>query len=189
MNDILSWSELFSNSKLVECKVKELVEKYRSFAKECVPSVYKEDGNLIFNFCGNCYPFPLSDFKNDCFEILPGDHISLKSIAGQDLQAGDLVYIENSKAYKFDKNNLNLINRSVGLTAYSSLIDTQVEIITTGNVCNQFGALSVGQRYFADVNGQITNIPPIENIKQIIGIAVSTTEILVNIQESLIKII
>lgn len=111
----------------------------------------------------------------------------VKKIAGQTMPSGKLVYISNNeKVYKFNKDDLNLSDKAFGFTNHSATEDELVDIIIAGS-CNQLGNLIPGKVYFASTNGDVTDIPVNQNIRQVVGVAETPTTLKINIQDSIIK--
>lgn len=113
--------------------------------------------------------------------------VKIKIILGEVIGGGSLIYINNSKAYKYNQSDLNLYDKLTGITNQAGVLNEEIDIILSGE-CSQLGGLISGDQYFAANNGLITNVPPVLNIFQPIGVAKNTTTILLNIEKPYIKI-
>ena len=110
-------------------------------------------------------------------------------ILGEVIGSGFLVYQDlNGKIYKFNSSDLNLYNKSLGITNQAGILNDVVDVVIHGQ-CSQMGGLVTGDLYYAgSVLGTVTNIPPILNIFQTVGIAKNTTTIILNFDKPYIKI-
>lgn len=123
-------------------------------------------------------------------DFYPDGFNNVKSVItlGESVSGGNVLYMaSNGKFYKYNHSDLNLYNRVAGLANSSGLADQLIDIITNGE-CDQLGGLITGDTYYGAENGLVTNIPPVINIFQQLGIAKSATTLIVGIQKPYIKI-
>lgn len=84
-----------------------------------------------------------------------------------------------------DKDDITCVGNVVGVTSQSSVIGAPVEIITSGGILIGLTGLSVGEKYYLGSNGQLTATLPTTGFIQQIGVAISTTQIAINILTSI----
>lgn len=127
---------------------------------------------------------------NPISSIVPpsgGPSLSTQLVLGEDTGGGFVVYMSGGVIYRFNQNNNSLYDKAIGITNQAGITGETVEVITSG-VCNQMGGLTVGSQYYASINGQVVDTVPIVDIVQPVGVAISATSILVNIEKPYIKI-
>ena len=112
--------------------------------------------------------------------------ILTKVILGESVSGGNVVYITNV-AFKYNQNNTSLYGLVAGIANSSGLIGEEISIVTSGE-CDQLGGLIPGIQYYAGVNGGVQLAAPLVGIVQPLGIALSTTKLIVNIEKAYIKI-
>ena len=83
-----------------------------------------------------------------------------------------------------DNTNVNTLNKVIGITKTSALLGAEVEIVTVTEL-NGFSGLSINEIVYLSTNGTITQILPVSGYIQQIGIATSSTKILINISSSI----
>lgn len=112
----------------------------------------------------------------------------IRGVLGETLSSGTLVLCNNGLYYAYDNTNLTLTDRAVGFTNQTAVAGTEVDIVTEG-LCPGMGSLIPNKKYFASIGGAITDIPPTEGIRMIVGTSISGTELIVKIKDSIIKVI
>jgi hypothetical protein len=76
--------------------------------------------------------------------------------AGEIINGGRLVYIEEGKAYLFNPNNVSLYGRTLGFAINAAVEDADVTIQLNGIFQDDGFILSPGTMYFAGANGTLT---------------------------------
>ena len=109
-----------------------------------------------------------------------------KVILGESVSGGTVVYLTNV-AFKYNQNNTNLYGLITGITNSSGLNGEEISIVTSGE-CDQLGGLVPGLQYYAGSNGAVQALVPLIGIVQPVGIAISTTKLIVNLQKPYIRI-
>jgi hypothetical protein len=109
--------------------------------------------------------------------------ITITATAGEDIKAGDVLYVSASgvvkKADATDHDRLS----AVGISAKDAKAGTKVTIIIAGKV-KGLTDLKAGKRYYLGIDGDIAENSPINAVKSIpIGIAFSTNELIVQISQ------
>lgn len=107
-------------------------------------------------------------------------------IAGEILSAGiPVAYVNTSGGtiVKFDASTNTHYDKCVGVTATSAAAGSAVEVIQLGE-CNQYTNLSVGSIYYADPTapGTLTVTPPTTGVIQKIGVAKTSTILIVDLK-------
>ena len=80
-----------------------------------------------------------------------------------------------------DNTNVSHIGKVIGITSGSSTSGMPLTLTTSGGTLNGFTGLSTGSVYFLSTGGTITNSTPTVGFIQQVGIALSTTELNINI--------
>lgn len=119
-----------------------------------------------------------------------GSSVDVVAIAGQTVSALKIVYIDpvTSKILYADKNDLSTISTILGVTTQAGSLDDNINVVTSGVISdsnwnwNMAGNLNL----FLGANGAIVQGVPVGAVSVRIGNAMSTTEILVRIGESIL---
>ena len=111
----------------------------------------------------------------------PTGGTAIELIAGIDLGGNRVVTGEAGYA---DSSDLATISRAVGITVGAATAGSPVNIVASGELDGFFG-LTVNTPVFLSTNGTLTHTAPVAGYIQRIGVAVSSTKILINIQEPL----
>lgn len=119
--------------------------------------------------------------------VLSTNSNSIFLVAGETVSVGQLVYSVNNTIFLFNKNEKTLIDKVVGFTNNGGTSGTLIEVITNGGICTNMYGLSPNTKYFASTGGQITSAAPSTGIRQVVAVALTSTSIIVNIQDSILK--
>jgi hypothetical protein len=118
----------------------------------------------------------------DCIDDVPENiegHTEIVKEAGENINGGRAVVVENDLVFLYNPNNPLHYARIVGISKNSVLIGEDVNIVMIGIVTG-LGGLVKDEPYYAVLNGELSNIPITGAINQIIGIALSENELLIN---------
>lgn len=141
---------------------------------------------------GNKYKQYVTDLNGNylSLDIPPAtsvNSLTFTCVLGETIGGGFLIHLSGGLAFKYDQNNLALYDSIVGITNQAGLIGQTVEIVI-GGVCSQMGGLTPGLQYYASNAGLIVSTPPILNIVQPVGVALSPTALSINFEKPYIKI-
>ncbi len=106
-------------------------------------------------------------------------------VAGTNLSGGMGVILSNSTAIAANSTTLAHAGKLIGITTGSALTGDSAVIQTSGELEGFFG-LTVNSKVYLQANGTITSTIPTTGFVQQVGIALTTTKVLINIQPSLI---
>lgn len=119
--------------------------------------------------------------------VLSTNSNSIFLVAGETISAGQLVYSINNTIFIFNKNEITLVDKAIGFANQSGNAGALIEVVTNGGIIKSLYGLSPNTKYFASTGGQITSAAPSTGIRQVVAIALTSTDIIVNIQDSIIK--
>ena len=83
-----------------------------------------------------------------------------------------------------DNIDVATLNKAIGITKTSALSGAEVEIVTVAEL-NGFSGLSINEIVYLASNGTVTQVLPVSGYIQQIGVASSSTTILINISSSI----
>lgn len=108
----------------------------------------------------------------------------LTMVAGEVL--GSLRAVININSQVFYANNENPLhsNKVIGIVTQAVNINESVTVQTSGELEGFFG-LTIGEPVYLQSNGTITSVLPVIGFVQQLGIAITTTKILINIQPTI----
>ncbi|AND75564.1 hypothetical protein [Nostoc phage N1] len=86
------------------------------------------------------------------------------------------------KVFYASSSDVTHLGKCVGISSQSGNINDNVQIITSGYLSDNFWNWTLGTPIFFDANGTLTQTPGI-NYYQVVGFPVSTTKILVSIEQ------
>ena len=98
--------------------------------------------------------------------------------AGENINGGRAVVVQDDLVYLYNPNNPLHYARIVGISKNSVLAGEDVNIVMLGIVTG-LGGLVKDKPYYAVLNGELSDIPLTGAINQIIGIALSENELLI----------
>lgn len=107
--------------------------------------------------------------------------------AGATIVAHRAVVVISDEVFHFDPSNTAHLGKVVGLSRNSAILGDPVVIVTDNEIATGL-ALTDGAKYFGGAAGSITTTPPATDISQVVGIALSTSELFVDVQKSILKL-
>lgn len=114
--------------------------------------------------------------------VRSSDTIGNNYTAGEDLMLHRVVYIHtDGNVYEADSSDITQMNKIIGVTIDNTIADDSIPVVTIGTI-DGFTGLNIGNEYFVSSSGALTHIPPTTGFTQVMGVAVSVTELLVNMQ-------
>ena len=108
------------------------------------------------------------------------DSSVISVIAGEDLTSFKTVRLSNNQAFLYDFTNDNQFGECVGITISGATLGNTINIKLFGKQ-TVAQTLVDGSEYFAGTGGVLTDNPPITGTIQKIGIAVSTSDLFINL--------
>ncbi len=111
----------------------------------------------------------------------------LTLIAGEIINGDRLLVNISGLAYMFDPSDAAHYRKAVGISKTSATLGNPVEIITNEQIATGL-SLTSGDAYFGGSTGTLTNTAPATGISQFIGVALTSTNLLINIQIPITKI-
>jgi hypothetical protein len=118
----------------------------------------------------------------DCIDDVPENiegHTEIVKEAGENINGGRAVVVENDLVLLFNPLDTAHYARIVGISKNSVLIGEDVNIVMIGIVTG-LGGLTKDEPVYAVLNGELSNVPISLGISQIVGIALSENELLIN---------
>jgi hypothetical protein len=98
------------------------------------------------------------------------------------IEALTVVYVDaNGLLQPADYSDLNTLNRVIGITTVTSNSSNRTAVLHSGTMPG-FAGLTPGAFYFFDTVGQVQDFAPPSGYSQVIGIAINTTTMMVNLQ-------
>lgn len=98
--------------------------------------------------------------------------------AGENINGGRAVVVQNDLVYLYNPNNPLHYARIIGISKNSVLAGEKVNIVMLGIVTNLAGLVE-DVPYYAVLNGELSDTPLTSGINQIVGVALSETELLI----------
>jgi hypothetical protein len=83
-----------------------------------------------------------------------------------------------------DNTNLDTLTKAIGVTAGAAILGEPIHVISGGELEGFFG-LTPNQPVYLSVNGTVTQTLPVTGYIQRIGVAVTSTKIIINLSEPL----
>lgn len=114
-----------------------------------------------------------------------GASATISYIAGSNLSGGMCIVLENSTAISASNTNLTHAGKIIGITTGSALSGNPAIIQAVGELEGFYG-LTVNSKVYLQSNGTISSIIPTTGFIQQVGIALTSTKILINLQPSLV---
>ncbi len=134
-------------------------------------------------------PQPTCHWVPKCCDMIPdaAGGVSVTGIAFQTIRIGNVVSLGlDGKFHLNDPTNLANYQRVVGLATHDAMTNYQVRVIVKGDLTNSQWNLTTGATYYAGNSGTITTTAPTSGILQIVGTAISSTTLRVDIQQPVI---
>ena len=105
--------------------------------------------------------------------------------AGANISGGIGVILNNSTAIAANSTTLAHAGKVIGITTGAVVIGNVANIQTSGEL-EGFSGLTINSKVYLQANGTITSTIPTTGFIQQIGIALTATKVLINIQPSLV---
>jgi len=116
---------------------------------------------------------------------ISGASATISYTAGATLSGGVGVVLEGSTAIAASSTNLSHAGKLSGVTTGSALLGSLAIIQTSGELDGFFG-LTINSKVYLQANGTISSVVPTSGFIQQVGIALTSTKILINIQPPLV---
>lgn len=113
--------------------------------------------------------------------------VSVTHTCGENINGGAVVVLLGNLLYNFDKNNNTHYGSVIGVTEQAGVLGDSI-LVTIEGYNNQIGGLITGVVYAGNTPGSVSNSPPSVGMMQIIGVAQSPTEIIVDLKDIFILI-
>jgi hypothetical protein len=123
----------------------------------------------------------VADFINN----LP-TYSSISIVAGENIVGDRAVVSIGNELFHFDITNVNHYGKCIGISKGSANIGAFVEVVISGTYTTGL-TLTEGEDYYIGTSGVLTTTPPTSGIVQQIGVALTTTEFLINNTKGIIK--
>jgi len=114
-----------------------------------------------------------------------GASATISYMAGTNLSGGIAVILSSSTAIAANSTTLAHAGKVVGITTGAVLIGNPATIQASGEL-EGFSGLTINSKVYLQSNGTITSTIPTTGFIQQVGVALTTTKVLINIQPSLI---
>jgi hypothetical protein len=114
----------------------------------------------------------------------PGSFAPLRVVAGIDLGGHRGVIMDNGVVIYADSSDLTHAGKLIGITTGSFLAGASGAVVSSGEL-DGFSGLIINSKVYLQPNGVISSTIPTSGFLQQVGIASSTTKVLINIQPSL----
>ncbi len=112
----------------------------------------------------------------------PGNAEDIQCVAGEELSALRAVYELNGAVYLLDWRDASHIDLLLGVTVTSADAGGHVSVKRTGFLVDAAWAWTPGRVYLG-ANGSLTQTPPADGFDVLIGVAVSATRLLLDLQD------
>jgi len=100
---------------------------------------------------------------------------------GSNIGGHKVVYLNNDKIEYASNDNVNCLNKVIGLSIQAGNADTSIKVKRDGIIELTNWGLIPNSIYYLGLNGEITNIIPNTGIYQIIGIAKNSNQLEIKI--------
>lgn len=111
--------------------------------------------------------------------------VAINVIAGENLGGHRAITLSNGLARYADNTSLASVNKVIGITRGSCIVGDIIAIDSIGEL-NGFSDLITDMPVYLSINGIVTATIPSVGFIQQLGLAISTTTIVINIQPSII---
>lgn len=109
-------------------------------------------------------------------------NINRTYIAGENISAYKVVYIHtDGMVYMANSSDVTQMGKIIGITTEAKLDGEEINVVTCGIVTG-LNSLTIGGKYFFNTAGSLTTTIPTTGFTQIIGNAISSSIILVNME-------
>lgn len=155
----------------------------------------KKDGSVSYTANQSMDNHRITNLENPIYD---GDAVNLGTVktlisningsitsytAGEHIYKYQIVYINtDGKIYSASSSNLLSMGKILGVALTEQLTDELIDVIGYGKIANFSTSLSVGVMYYLNNYGYLSITPPTTGFIQIIGTAVSSTQMLIQMQ-------
>lgn len=155
----------------------------------------KKDGSVSYTANQSMDNHRITNLENPIYD---GDAVNLGTVktlisningsitsytAGEHIYKYQIVYINtDGKIYSASSSNLLSMGKILGVALTEQLTDELIDVIGYGKIANFSTSLSIGVMYYLNNSGYLTITPPTTGFIQIIGTAVSSTQMLIQMQ-------
>lgn len=112
----------------------------------------------------------------------PAGGSALQRAAGEELSALLVVYEENSKVYRLLPDDDEHIFQALGLTMTAAGIDDEINVQRSGPIDDSGWSWTPGPVWLGS-SGNLTQTPPVGGNDLMVGVALSATRILLDLQQ------
>lgn len=116
-----------------------------------------------------------------------GSVVTGSYICGETINGGATVVLLGNLLYNYDIKDNSHYGALIGISAQAGLITDTINVTLSG-YNNQVGGLATGIVFAADPPGTLSNTAPVTGQMQIVGVAQSATEIIVDLKDIFILI-
>lgn len=113
--------------------------------------------------------------------------VSVIHDCGENINGGAVVVLLGNLLYNYDISDVTHYGAVIGITEQAGVTGDPI-LVTIEGYNNQCGGLSTGIIYAGSTPGSITNTAPISGQMQLLGVAQSATEIIVDLKDVFILI-
>jgi len=124
----------------------------------------------------------LVSYIQSCIDDIPENiegNTEIVKEAGENINGGRAVVVQDDLVYLFNPTNPLHYARIVGISKNSVLIGEDINIVMIG-IITGLGGLVKDEPVYAVTGGELSNVPISLGISQIVGIALSENELLIN---------
>ena len=119
-------------------------------------------------------------------EALSAKALILEKIAGENISALKLVYLNSSSSVKLADNSIESTGTVVGVSKSSSVMGGLVKVLVFGILEDAFFNYGINERLFLGSNGEITTIQPISGVLTSIGFGLGSGAIQIGIDKPIL---
>ncbi len=116
-----------------------------------------------------------------------GSAPELVATAGENMSSGRVVIYDSGQFFYFQPSNPSHAGRVIGITKTSALAGVSVAAQTGGIMSDAAFTFASESAIFVSDDGELTENPPASGLVQKIGVSISGTQILININLTLIS--
>ncbi|MDD5433022.1 MAG: hypothetical protein PHO70_08615 [Candidatus Omnitrophica bacterium] len=114
--------------------------------------------------------------------VRSSDTIGNTYTAGETISLHSVVMMNtDGNVYVADSSNVAHMDKIIGVAISNQIAGGSIPVVTIGTIAG-FTGLIVGTEYFVSSGGALTITPPTSGFTQVMGIATSATEFLVNMR-------
>jgi hypothetical protein len=146
-----------------------------------------ETDDIVITDLGDGESIEVSDSVDEVQNINDAPNVSITNIdgigqltskpAGEDLGQGKIVAVSGNTFVLADNDVIAHVNAIVGITLSATLTGNTAQVLQIGKVTNNTWSWTPDQPLFVGSNGDMTQTPPATGFVQVVGVAVTATEI------------